>query len=210
VGEEEGEEGGFSPSPLRPHKKGGGRGKGPACSDDVRQRQQRKRAVTRAVGGIARASTLCKHIVFPSFSKEKKKGMPSRAAAQLSRGRTVLKRGHSRIGTVVHEAGEWEEYVHLTVSLCTDLDSGEDLAPLPPAQQQQQQSPVLLRVAVGESAHPLVFQVEGKDLALGHRLVDNLCLSPWESVTVSYSADMQLGPLLPLIRGFTTYSPISV
>ena len=103
----------------------------------------------------------------------------------LTRGRTMIEREHTRVGHVVHEAGDAPEYVHLSALIGRSLDANDDVVVVgeDPA---NQPTYATLRVVVGEHAEALHFQVNPRRLQ-ETRLVDNLHLKPWESIYVSTS-----------------------
>lgn len=101
----------------------------------------------------------------------------------LSRGRTRIDRRHANIGNVIHQAGDAIEYVHLSVikgmSLDTDCPNDVDVV-------SEKDQDVQIRVLIGEKSESLFFNISC-DIRSETKLVDNLCVHPYERVVVSIS-----------------------
>ena len=116
----------------------------------------------------------------------------------LSRGRTLIERRPSAVGHVVHEAGEAEEYVHLSVLSGASLgEIDTDIVP-------SNKIDIWLRVLVGESSEAILFSVDQAIMPQEKRLVTNLHLHPYEAITVSVSDPAAK----VLVHGTFTHRPL--
>lgn len=124
--------------------------------------------------------------------------MPKPRTAPLSRGRTLLERTHDQIGTVVHEAFEVGEYVHLSLFRVTNAppDGFQDVSGV--------KGGLTVRVTVGEHAETLVFEMQESALNGVVPLITNLYVEPYEKILMSVSR-----PAVSVaVHGFTSWNAV--
>jgi hypothetical protein len=104
----------------------------------------------------------------------------NKMSGALTRGRTTITRKHDQGGHIVHEAVEFENFLHLTVLRGSSIDD-DDFVNV----EQNAQNNVELRLMVGENAEAMHFTI-GPELR-ATQIVTNLHVQPYEQVVVSAS-----------------------
>ena len=109
--------------------------------------------------------------------------MTRSSSSSLSRGRTRIDRRHANVGTVIHEAHDAVEYVHLSVikGMSLDTDCPDDVVVV-----NENNNDVQIRVLIGENSESLFFTIN-RNVRSETKLADNLCVHPYEQVIVSIS-----------------------